>query len=131
MELPFNCRLATVAATLFAALTAAPAAAQVQPVDSAARTQGKTTEVLVSNTTPTAVPAVSLTGRRQLEVQNLGPNDIFCTADGSTPVVAKARKVAASGGVLTLPIGANIVVTCIAQTQAQATGAATIATEVK
>lgn len=108
------------------------APAQVQPVDNTARTAGKTTEVLVSNAAGgTAVPSATFSGRRTLEIQNLGPNDIYCTVDGSAPVVNKSRKVAANGGSFALAVGGQIPVKCIADAAAQVTGAATIATEIK
>ena len=96
-----------------------------------ARRAGKTTEVLVSNAGGgTAVPTTALTQRKSIELQNLGPNAIFCTVDGTAPVVNKARQIAANG-TWALDVGPAVVLTCIAATAAQVTGAATIATEVR
>jgi nitrogen fixation-related uncharacterized protein len=96
-----------------------------------ALTTAETTEVLVLNTAATAVPTSPLVGRRSVEVQNLGPNAIFCTLGGDTPVVSKSRQLAASGGTWAFDVSEAIVVKCIAGTADQVTGAATIVSEVK
>lgn len=71
-----------------------------------------------------------LTFRRGLEIQNLGPNAIYCSIDVA-PVVTKARKLDASGGTWAVDIGTHAKVYCIAATANQVTGAATIVTEVR
>lgn len=83
-----------------------------------------TTEVLVL-TTPTAMPKVSF--RRAIEIQNLGPNDIFCAGSSAGAVVNKARRIEANGG--TWWFTAADQVWCIAASAAQVSGAATIVSE--
>jgi len=106
-------------------------------VDPSAKLGAKTSECLVSNAAGgTACPAVALAGRRWLEVQNLGANAIYCTVDGSAPVVSKSRRIAplpASGAAdsWTLAAGPSIIVTCIAASAAQSSGAATIVSELR
>jgi hypothetical protein len=93
-----------------------------------------TNEVLVLNSAATLV-TTSLLSRRGIEIQNLGPNSIFCgvvaaTADAAAVVVVnKARKLAAGEAWgLSLPEGRKVF--CIAATADQVTTAATIVTEV-
>lgn len=99
-------------------------------VSTASDTTGATTEVLVLNATDTAMPTTPLTGRRGLEIQNLGPNAIYCslTAAGS-PVLTKSRMIPAVSGSWSAPFGPNIVVECRAGTADQVTGAAAVVTE--
>lgn len=84
-----------------------------------------TTEVLVQ-TTATVLPVMRY--RRAIEVQNLGPNDIFCAGSAAAAVVNKARKVTANGGTWRFTGGDTI--WCVASTANQVTGAATIVSEV-
>jgi hypothetical protein len=102
-------------------------------VNASAQISGTTTEVLVLTTAGgTAVPATALVGRRALEIQNLGPNAIYCST--GTPVLATARKLSAAGGVdslWALDASDNIVIKCLAATANQVTTAATIVTELK
>jgi hypothetical protein len=87
-----------------------------------------TTEVLVG-TTATAMP--QLPNRRGVELQNLGPNPIYCAlTDATKAVVGRARRVDA-GGSWALDIPSTTPIYCIAATAAQVTGAATIATEAR
>lgn len=99
-------------------------------VSTASDTTGATTEVLVLNATDTAMPTTPLAGRRGLEIQNLGPNAIYCslTAAGS-PVLTKSRMIPATSGSWSAPFGPNIVVECRAASADQVTGAAAITTE--
>jgi hypothetical protein len=87
-------------------------------------------EVLVLASAPVQVDAGASSYRRGFELQNLGPNDIFCELGGATPVVNKSRKVPASGGTWGIGAGKNQIIKCIAATADQATTAATIYTEV-
>jgi hypothetical protein len=97
-------------------------------VNTAAQGGGRTTEVLVTNAAGgTAFPA-ALPGRRWFEIQNLGPNAIYVTVDGSAPVAAKARKIAA-GGAWEFAAGPKLAFRAIADSAAQVSGAATIVTE--
>lgn len=122
---------------LAATLLAVPAFAHAQTdpyggqrVRAGAELSGKTTEVLVSNAVATAMPTTPLAGRKAVELQNLGPNAIHCTVDGTAPVATKARRVDA-GGTWSLDAGDKIAIRCIASTAAQVTGAATIVTELR
>lgn len=127
----------TSTATVTAASTAAAAAdkglvVSVSPnsvvsTNPAAVTSGTLTEVLVQ-TSSTAVPSSALSGRRSLEIQNLGPNTIFCSP--GTPVLNKSRAIAPNSA-WALDVGSAVVISCLAATANQSTGAATIATEVK
>lgn len=109
----------------------------VQPwtTDASAKFSGATTEILVSNTVQTAVPTTVLANRRAIEIQNLGPNAIYCAvgpaATPPTAVLLKTRQVAASGGVWAIDLGPNVIINCLAATANQVTGAATIVTEVR
>ena len=102
-------------------------------VNGAALVAGKTTEVAVTNSAGgTTVPATALTSRRAVELQNNGPNTIYCTVDGTAPVVTtNGRWIAANGGTWSLDIGPLIIVKCIAATAAQVTTAATMVTELR
>lgn len=110
--------------------------AQEWPINISARRSGKTTEVAVTNAAGgSTVPAAALAGRKAIEIQNLGPNPIYCTVDGTSPVVAKARRIDALGSTAapawSLDIGPGVIVKCIAATAAQSTGAATIVSELQ
>ncbi len=105
-------------------------------VSIAATVAGKTTEVLVTNAAGgTAVPTTALTNRKAIEIQNLGPNPIYCTIDGTAPVVSKGRRIdalsATANPAWSIDAGPNIVVKCIAATAAQVTTAGTIVSEVR
>lgn len=97
-----------------------------------ARTSSATAEILVLNSAATAVPTSALANRRAIEIQNLGPNAIFCRCDGTNPVVNKARKLDSAGGVWSLDCDPTACACkCIAATADQLTTAATIVTETK
>ena len=61
-----------------------------------------TTKVLIG-TSPTALPV--LRSRRTMEVQNLGPDPIFCAASQAGALVNQARRIAANGGTWSIPAG--------------------------
>lgn len=84
----------------------------------------KTTEVLVL-TTATAMPQMA--GRKGFEIQNLGPNPIYCAFTSAAAVVNKARKIDA-GGTWSLDVTSYITTYCIT-TVNQVTGAATVVSE--
>jgi len=90
---------------------------------------GSTTEVLVSNTTPTPLPASSLYNRRTVEVQNLGPNPIYVAFSSAAAVVTKARRLATNDSWTVS--GTGFTLYAIAGTADQVTGAATIVSEVQ
>jgi len=106
------------------------------PMNIAARRLGKTSECTVTNSAGgTACPTTALAQRKAIELQNLGPNAIYCTVDGSAPVVGKARRIDALGSTAapawSIDAGPAIVITCIAATAAQVTTAATIVSELR
>lgn len=86
-----------------------------------------TNEVLVL-TTPTEMPR--LAGSKAIEIQNLGPNPIFCALDTSAKAVLnKARRVdSGSSWALTIPSQRRVY--CVA-TANQVTGAASIVTNIR
>lgn len=105
-------------AILFLAVFASVATAQVLPY---------TNETLVL-TTATLLPQLS--GRRNIEIQNNGPNAIYCAlGDSAKAVVGTARKIA-SGATWGVPTNGEEKIYCIT-TVNQVTGAATVTTEVK
>jgi hypothetical protein len=97
-------------------------------VSPSANTSGVTTETLVS-TTATAMPCTA--GRKSQEIQNLGPNPIYCAFSSGTAVATKARRVDANGGVWSLDATSAVCVWCVTVTAVQSTGAATISSEVQ
>ena len=89
-----------------------------------------TAEKLVLASAATQVD-LAITSRKGIEIQNLGPNSIFCALQTSSlAVVNKARKIAA-GESWSLALAPNIHVYCKAATADQVTGAATVVTEVR
>jgi hypothetical protein len=100
-------------------------------VNVAARLGGKTSEWCV--TSASAATLTAFANRKAVEIQNLGPNAIFCTVDGQTPLSTGAlgRKIAATDGTWTLDAGADIVIKCIAAAAPQATPACTQVTELR
>jgi predicted secreted protein len=90
-----------------------------------------TNEVLVLASAATRVDTDTLRNRRALEIQNLGPNSIFCAIGASADaVVNKSRKIGA-GEAWALDLSAGFPVYCKAATADQVTGAATVVTEVR
>lgn len=89
---------------------------------------GTDPEVLVL-TTATRLP--QLCGRRAVEIQNLGPNPIYCSLGYSSMArVGKARKVGV-GESWVVDAGDTLPIYCVASTASQVSGAATIVSEVK
>lgn len=88
-----------------------------------------TTEVLVLNSAAVAMPQTA--GRRAIEIQNNGPNPIYCALGGAAAVVGKGRMIRALGDSWVVPVPAEVPIKCIAGTADQVTTAATIATEVR
>jgi hypothetical protein len=97
---------------------------------SSTNSAGATSECVVSNTVATTCPATPLAGRTGIELYNNGLRNIYCTIDGSTPVVNKARPIVPQSA-WSFPGGAAVTVKCIADTVAQTTGSATIVSEVR
>lgn len=92
---------------------------------------GKTSEWVVTNAAGGST-LTNLSERRAIEIQNLGPNAIYCTVDGSAPVATtNGRMVAATSGTWALDVGASVTIRCIAATAAQVSGAATMVTELR
>jgi hypothetical protein len=101
-------------------------------VSTAAKYAGKTTEVAVVHTAGgTAVPATALAGRKAIEIQNNGPNTIYCTVDGTAPVATTNGRWILTGNAWSIDLGPSIVVTCIAGVADQVSGAATMVTELR
>jgi hypothetical protein len=98
-------------------------------VNASADVSATQTEVLVLASASTACPTTPLVGRKAVEIQNLGPNAIFCKPGGSG-VVNTTRKIAA-GATWAFDAGDVITVGCKAATADQLTTAATIVTELK
>jgi hypothetical protein len=79
----------------------------------AARPTGQTTTVCVgSSATPT--PTTPLPDRKAIEIQNNGSAPIYCTIDGSTPVVATNGRWIGAGGAVSFTIGTNLPISYIA-----------------
>lgn len=90
-----------------------------------------TNEVLVLNSAAVKVTTTNLTSRRAVEIQNQGPNAIFCAVGAQADaVLTKSRKLDASGGVWSIDLLPGRDVWCKAATADQATAAATVVTEV-
>ena len=88
------------------------------------------TEVLVLNSAAVQVDA-SADGRRTgFEIQNQGPNPIYCELRGGTPVLTKSRRIASGEAWGVAGARGMGPVYCKAGTADQVTGAATIYTEV-
>lgn len=89
-----------------------------------------TSEVLVLASAATVLPqtATAPRGRSAIEIQNLGPNSIFCAFSSATAVVNKARRIQ-SGEVWAIDAKSHIPIYCKAATADQVTGAATIVSE--
>ncbi len=100
-------------------------AAQAQTASTAA---GSMAEVLVL-TTATELPRVK--GRRAAEIQNLGPNAIFCAFTSAGAVVGLGRRIEPNGGVWALNATESLRIWCVSATAAQVTTAATIVTELR
>lgn len=92
-----------------------------------------TNEKLVLNASSVLLTS-TLVGRRSVEVQNLGPNPIYCavvaaSTDSADAVLTKSRRVAnGEAWALDLPPGRFLYAR--AATADQVTGAATIVTEI-
>jgi hypothetical protein len=91
--------------------------------------QAFATEVLVLASAATTVDGAAARNRKGFEIQNQGPNPIYCELRGVTPVVTKSRKVDA-GGDWSMTASYGQTVSCRAATADQVTGAATIYTDV-
>lgn len=113
-------------------LVAVGAVAGDVPVNASAKNGGKNSQVCVTDAAGGTVVA-SFTARKAIELQNLGPNAIYCTVDGQAPLATGAlgRRVDASGGTWSLDAGPAITVKCIAATAAQVTPACTQITELR
>lgn len=130
----WNWQYAVVAIIVFAVATLAVAQTATDTnVNISARRNGKTTEVCVTNAAGgTTTPTTAFALRKAVELQNLGPNSIFCTVDGQSPLSTGAlgRRIL-TGDAWSLDAGANITIKCIAATAAQTTPACTQVTELR
>lgn len=97
-------------------------------------TTGNTTEVAVTNSAggsylPGSTTHAPLAMRRAVEIQNLGPNAIWVTVDGTAPVATTNGRKIGAGEAWALDAGPQIVLRAIASSAAQSSGAATMVTE--
>lgn len=88
---------------------------------------GKTQECLVT-TTAAPIPATPMSFRTSVEIQNLGPNPIYCGFSASEAVNSKARKLAT--GETWVVSTSNFTIYAVT-TVNQVSGAATIVTEIQ
>jgi hypothetical protein len=97
-------------------------------VNISGRRGGKTSIVCATNSAG-GTTITALAGRKGIELQNLGPNAVYCTIDGQAPLATGAlgRKVLPvaqePGNTWSLDAGATVVFRCIAATAAQTTPA--------
>jgi hypothetical protein len=92
---------------------------------------GKSSEWAVTNGAGGST-LTALSGRKAVELQNLGPNAIFCTVDGQAPTAdSKLGRKIESGATWALNAADTVSIKCIAATAAQSTGAATLVTELR
>jgi hypothetical protein len=92
---------------------------------------GKTSEWAVTNGAGGS-SLTAFTARRAVEIYNAGPNTIYCTVGGEVPTADnKSGRPVQPGASWTMNASAQVTLKCIAATAAQATGAATIVTELR
>ena len=92
---------------------------------------GKNQEWLVTNAAGGST-LTNFTYRKSVMLQNLGPNAIYCTFDGQTPVATGALGYKIESGVsFSAAVSDNVTVKCIAATAAQLTTAATQVLELR
>jgi hypothetical protein len=121
-------RILVVGLSLLAPIVLAASFPNIQTLFGVTTTTNPTAEVLVLASAATEIPA--LPNRAGIEIQNLGPNAIYCSIDDSTKaVVTKSRMIAASGGTWALGSSHKHSVWCRAATADQVTGAATIVSQ--
>lgn len=100
-------------------------------MNNSANRAGDTAEVCITNAAG-GTTITNMTSRKAIELQNLGPNSIFCTVGGETPLAtgAMGRKIAADT-VWSLDAGSAITLKCIAASAAQVTPACTMVTQLR
>ena len=123
--------LAVLLASVVEQRVAEAQAVQAQAVDGSAIRGSASSEQCVTNSaggTTITVPASA----RSFELQNLGPNHVSCTIDGSTPTASLGRRIAGLGSgestaadawAVDCSVGACPTVKCLASVAAQVTGA--------
>jgi hypothetical protein len=90
----------------------------------------QTQEVLVLASAATAMPATALKARKAVELQNNGPNDIWCALGNASSAVAQAsRRIQANGGTWSMDASTAVAIYCIAVGSDQVHLAATTFTE--
>jgi hypothetical protein len=111
---------------LSAAMLAFPVSSMAEPVVSVAATgSGSYAAVQVLTGSATKVATASTApSRKNITIQNLGPNDIYCGFDTSV-TTATGMKVAANTGVLSIDLGPNVTVYCRAASADQSSPADT------
>jgi hypothetical protein len=92
---------------------------------------GKTSEWAVTNGAGGS-SLTAFTSRRAVEIYNAGPYTVYCTVGGETPTADnKSGRPVQPGASWTMNASDKVTLKCIAATAAQATGAATIVTELR
>lgn len=86
-------------------------------------------EVLVLASGPTRIDPSPVVGRQGLEIQNLGPNAIYCQLRTSSGLVVNKGRRIVNGETWPIAAPSTVKVYCIAATADQLTTAATIVTE--
>jgi hypothetical protein len=91
----------------------------------AGRAAAATTNICVG-TTATAMPTHPLLDRKAVEVQNNGGGVIYCTVDGSTPVVGSNGRWIAPGSAMSFTLGERVQLQCIAAAPQTSGGCSTV-----
>lgn len=89
---------------------------------------GRTTEVLVLTASAVALPTEPLFFRREVTVQNLGPNPIFIGFTAAEAVASKALRLAQYEKLVIT--GESFTLYAITTSANQVTGAATVVSEI-
>lgn len=85
--------------------------------------------LVVSSGVGTMVPASPMVGRLGIEIQNRGPNSIFCKQT-SGAALNTTREIKGGGDSWGLDVTESVTINCKAATADQVSGAATVVTEV-
>ena len=108
-----------------------PALAYADTVTVDAPYGGQSSEWLVTNSAGGST-LTNYSLRKALLLQNLGPNAIYCTFDGQSPLATGALGYKIDAGAsFSAAIGPTVTVKCIAATAAQVTTAATQVVELR
>ncbi len=97
---------------------------------SAATAAEYTNEVLVLNSAAVRVDAGTMRARKGIEIQNLGPNPIYCAVGAQADAVLTKSRRLTTGETWSMGLFFGPAVWCRAASADQVTGAATIVTEI-